>query len=69
MPPGSWYEKAANAANTQAMFKLAFLLAYRLHPPELAAARGWWEKAADAGDISAMFYLAFLGNRLNPLNG
>jgi len=39
-----WYEKAAAAGHTDAMYKLAVLLA----EPDPTAARGWYEKAAAA---------------------
>jgi TPR repeat protein len=48
-----WWEKAASAGNTNAMFNLGLLL--QDSDPE--AARRWWEKAANAGHRDAMFNL------------
>jgi TPR repeat protein len=50
----SWYERAAEAGNTDAMYNLGFLLATRLDPPQLDEARTWLTRAAQAGHSRAM---------------
>jgi TPR repeat protein len=55
-----WWEKAADAGVTEAMYNLGLLLANRWDPPQLDQARTWYEKAADAGNTSAMSNLAVL---------
>ena len=44
-----WYEQAAAAGDTGAMYNLG-LLAERLDPPDLDQARHWYEQAAAASD-------------------
>jgi TPR repeat protein len=63
----TWYTKAAEAGNTNAMVGLGALLADWLDPPELAEARTWLQKAAEAGNTNAMVGLGiFLTDRLDP---
>jgi TPR repeat protein len=50
----TWYERAAAAGDTGAMFHLGVLLADRLDPPQLDEARTWYERAAAAGHTGAM---------------
>ena len=54
-----WYERAADAGESVAMFNLGLLYA-QMEPPDLDAARRWWERAADAGHIGAMDNLKLL---------
>ena len=62
-----WYQKAAEAGDTDAMIVLGVLLADRVDPPELDQARGWWQKAAEAGDTDAMYDLgALLADQVDP---
>ena len=55
-----WYQRAADAGHTSAMFNLGVLLADRWDPPDLPAARTWFERAADAGHTGAMVNLGVL---------
>jgi hypothetical protein len=52
--------RAAEAGNASAQYNLGVLLADRLDPPELAAARTWYTKAAEAGHTTAQFELGVL---------
>jgi TPR repeat protein len=62
-----WYQKAAEAGHTSAMYGLGVLLEDRMDPPELDQARGWYQKAAEAGHTSAMYGLAvLLADRMDP---
>jgi TPR repeat protein len=55
-----WYERAAAAGETDAYFRLGYLLAERIDPPDLRAAREWYEKAAEHGSATAMYNLGQL---------
>ncbi|HEY6689297.1 MAG TPA: hypothetical protein VI094_24160 [Propionibacteriaceae bacterium] len=41
-----WYQQAAEAGDSGAMFNLGYLLANRLDPPDLVQARRWYLRAA-----------------------
>gem|GEM_PF-3545559 len=58
-----WYQRAADAGNTDAMNNYGVLLATRLDPPDLAGARDWYQRAADAGNTDAMLSLGSLNLR------
>ena len=51
---------AVETRHPKTMYNLAFLLAERVDPPELDAARGWYERAAEAGYFDAMRSLGIL---------
>ena len=55
-----WWERAADAGDSEAMFNLGVLYAQLMDPPDLDAARRWWEGAANAGHAGAMFNLGVL---------
>ena len=52
-----WFNRAAKAGHTDAMYALACLFG-RLEPPDPAAAHDWLMKAAHKGHIDAMFMLS-----------
>jgi hypothetical protein len=54
-----WWERGADAGNSNAMFNLGVLHEQR-EPPDLDAARHWYERGADAGNGDAMYNLANL---------
>ncbi|HTY32492.1 toll/interleukin-1 receptor domain-containing protein [Mycobacterium sp.] len=61
------YRRAAAAGKPEAMVKLGTLLADKVDPPELAAARDWFEKAAQAGDTKGMRSLGILlADKVDP---
>jgi TPR repeat protein len=54
-----WFERAADAGNSDAMNNLGVL--HEQHwEPDLDAARHWWERSADAGNAHAMYNLGRL---------
>jgi hypothetical protein len=57
-----WWERAAIAGNTNAMFNLGMLL----QDSEPDAARRWWEAAAHAGNTNAMVDLGLLVKDSDP---
>jgi TPR repeat protein len=65
----SWWEKAADAETTSAMYNLSLLQANRWDPPQLDQARTWYEKAADGGNTNAMYNLGMVTNQWDPPQG
>jgi TPR repeat protein len=56
-----WYERAADAGDTDAMYGLGVLYAQLMDAPDLNAARGWWERAAALGHMEAARKMRELG--------
>lgn len=44
-----WYQRAAEAGNSAAMYTLGVLFAQKMKPRDRKAARYWLDRAADAG--------------------
>lgn len=62
-----WFEKAAEAGESAAFFRLGFLLSETLEPRDYAAAVSWYEKAAENGTAAAMHNLgAHYRYRMDP---
>ncbi len=52
-----WFEKAAAAGESAAMFQLGFLLSEKLEPRDVDAGNRWYEQAAEHGQTAAVFNL------------
>jgi TPR repeat protein len=44
-----WYERAADAGNSTAMYNLAVMYKHRMKPRDMKTARRWLDRAAEAG--------------------
>ena len=62
----SWWERAAELGNSDAMNNLAGIAD---EAGDLKGAKSWWERAADAGNAGAMFNLGVIAKEAGDLKG
>jgi TPR repeat protein len=61
-----WYERAADAGNSDAMKDLGYLYAWLMEPPDLDAACHWYERAADVGNPKPCASWYLYAERMQP---